>query len=72
MTRRYRFVEHANDSVTGLLLLTTVGAIERKIEVQADDDLIVLFRPGMDPARLASWAARICEAGDVVVGLEPT
>jgi len=69
---RYRLVEHANDSETGLLLCTVDGATERGVAVQPDDDLIVLYRPGFDRAQLERWTARLCDEGhDVVAEGEP-
>jgi hypothetical protein len=54
--RRYRMVEHANDSPTGLMLCTVDAAAHLGVATQPDDDLIVVYRPDMAMEPVEQWA----------------
>lgn len=62
---RYRFVEWANASPTGLMLATIVAPDLPPL--RPDDDLLVLYCPGFDRGALEEWAAVLRGQGHEVV-----
>lgn len=64
--RRYRMVEQANPSDTGMMLCTAEGARELGVAAQPDDDLIVLCDPGLSPEHVERWVARLRVEGHTV------
>ncbi len=73
--RRYRLVEHPNESPTGLLLCTVTGAAEHGVPTLPDDDLVVLYElrsaatrwPGLNLDQVRAWADRLRETECEVV-----
>lgn len=70
--RRYRLVDWLVPNPPNWELCNPAGATELGVPVLPDDDLVVLFPPGAEPAAVERWVAMLRDEGHEVVPPAPS